>query len=752
VPRLPLPSPPRSGAARAGLAALLAGLALLACEPAPTLDAIRQQQASGDLAGSIEPLREFLAEHPDDAEARFLYGRALALTQRPGLATWSLRKAMEDPEWLLPAGTQLAYSALTARDFNTVVEVTGRMLEREPDHVAALLMRANAYAHWKKDPELALADAKRVLEIDPNRLEAYEPLILALADLDRRQEVGEALAESGRLLAAGGHTDEVLAWHCVTTAVFEEQNGEIERARETFARCLEEHPTSSDALWSAVKFHDAQREPERSLEILRSAFERAPESRPLRVAVAERLRAVGDAKGAEALLREAAQTETPHDPAAWVDLGKLRQSKGDHAGAAEAIGRAVELARPAGSLTPQLEFMYADALVLAGRLDDALEVAKGLGVPAQRAMIRARVAQSRRDPAGALHEFDEALRLWPDNPWGRYYAALAAEELGDFERAIEEYRYSIRIDADATDARVRAANLLLAESRPLLAIQVLTVGTEERALSLEGQLLFVRIQAMLGDMKRVHASLVRLAKTHPNWLGRAAVQAAEGVARRTGPDAAFDLLEAAPELDLTRPRHAAALQALVRFAHEAGRPSAAGSLVEAAVAAHPESGALQAVRGLQLELSDAPREAVRATYEGALELAPENPWALAGLGRLALADDPDGALGWFDRAAARDPADPEPKLGAARALAASGKAEPAAQRLDALLLAHPFEAEAAAERVRLDLERGAATAQTLERARRAVRFGGGDEARELLGRVEALHGEPVAATPGGKPG
>jgi tetratricopeptide (TPR) repeat protein len=726
-------------------------MALFGCEAADgdPLAAIRERQASGDLAGSIEPLREFLAEHPDDPEARFLYGRALALTQRPGLATWSLRKAMEDPEWLLPAGTQLAYSALTARDFNTVVEVTGRILEREPDNIAALLMRANAHAHWKKDPELALADAKRVLEIDPNRLEAYEPLILALVDLDRRQEVGEALAEAGRLLAATPQSEGVLAWHCVTTAVAEEQNGEIERARETFTRCLEEHPTSSDALWSAVKFHDAQREPERSLEILRSALERAPESRPLRVAVAERLRARGDAKGAEAMLREAA-TETPHDPAAWVDLGKLRQSKGDHAGAAEAIGRAVELARPAGSLTPQLEFMYADALVLAGRLDDALEVAKGLGVPAQRAMIRARVAQSRRDPAGALQEFDEALRLWPDNPWGRYYAALAAEELGDFERAVEEYRYSIRIDADATDARVRAANLLLAESKPLLAIQVLTVGTDERALSLEGQLLFVRIQAMLGDMQRVHASLVRLAKTHPNWLGRAAVQAAEGVARRAGPDAAFDLLEAAPELDLTRPRHAAALQALVRFAHEAGRPTAASSVVEAAVAAHPESGALQAVQGLQLELSGAPPEAVRAAYEEALELSPENPWALAGLGRLALAGDPDGALGWFDRAATRDPSDPEPKLGAARALAASGKAEPAAERLDALLLAHPFEAQAAAERARLDLGRGVATARTLERARRAVRFGGGDEARELLGRVEALHGEPVAATPPGK--
>ncbi len=82
---------------------------------------------------------------------------------------------------------------------------------------------------------------------------------------------------------------------------------------------------------------------------------------------------------------------------------------------------------------------------------------------------------------------------------------------------------------------------------------------------------------------------------------------------------------------------------------------------------------------------------------------------------------------------------------AARALVASGKLAQAEQRLDALLLEHPFEAEAAAERARLDLERGVATPRTLERARRAVRFGGGADALELLGRVHAQRNEPELA-------
>jgi tetratricopeptide (TPR) repeat protein len=133
---------------------------------------------------------------------------------------------------------------------------------------------------------------------------------------------------------------------------------------------------------------------------------------------------------------------------------------------------------------------------------------------------------------------------------------------------------------------------------------------------------------------------------------------------------------------------------------------------------------------------------VHAAYTRALELGPGNARALAGLGRLAVGGDPEVALDFFDRAAAADPADPDPKLQAARALITSGEFAQAEQRLDALLLEHPFDAEAAAERARLDLERGVATPRTLERAQRAVRFGGGADALELLSRVHAQRDEP----------
>jgi tetratricopeptide (TPR) repeat protein len=724
---------------------LLVCLAFTSCNEVDPLEAIRQQQAAGDYEGSVEPLRKLLATRPADPEANFLYGRALSFSQ-PNLAVWSLREAMTDPEWLVPAGAQLAFLALAGEDFNEVAEIAGRVLEREPENARVLMMRAYAYAHSKQNPELALADAKRVLELNPGAVEAYEPLILALLGLDRLEEASEALAEAGRLLAELGPGEDLLAWHCATTATFEQASKDLEQVRETWNACLAAHPTDLDVVSSAIDFYDAQGEPERSLEILRAALAGAPASRVFRTSLAQRLRVSGDVAGAEAVLREATRSEdTQLAAAAWLDLAKFRQALGEYGAAADALERVIERVRESGSVTPQLLFEYADALVLADRFDRALEVAEDLTVPAHRLLIRGRVAQERRDPARALEAFDEALKLWPDNPWARYYAALAAQELGDFERALEDFRNAVRIEPGATDARTRGAALLLAQGRPSEAFVVLKTALAEAPLEIEGLLLAMRLSGLLGDTTALADFLAMIETSHPSWAGQALAEAAEGLVQRAGLAVALDMLTTAPGVDFNDPRYAAALRAIVGFSHQIGEAAAPRAALQTILAAQPDSGAFQAIHGLDLELSGAPAEAVHVAYARALELEPQNTWALAGLGRLAVGDDPEAALGFFDRAAVADPSDPDSKLQAARALVASGKLEQAEQRLDALLLEHPFEAEAAAERARLDLERGIATPETLERARRAVHFGGGADALELLSRVHAQRDEPELA-------
>jgi tetratricopeptide (TPR) repeat protein len=726
-------------------AALLACVALGGCSPGDPLETARQRQARGDFTGSIEPLREVLAGNPEHPEANFLYGRALARTE-PNLSVWALSKAMQDPEWLVPAGLHLALLALTAEDFYDVEQVTGRILEHEPDNLKALMYRANGRAHSKRNPEGALEDAKRILEIDPEATEAYEPMILALLTLGRLDEARDKLAEAGRLAVELGRGDEVLAWHCVTTAMFEVESGLLEQAHETWLRCLDAYPTDPDVVTSAVEFYDARGERERALEVLRTARDADPTSRDLRNLLAARLSASGQIAEGEAVLREATGAEDPDAATlAWVDLAKFRLVLEEYGPAADAFEQAVRLQKEAVEPSAQLLFEYADALVLADRLDAAWEIAEELSLPAHRHLIRARVAQERGDPAGALEEFDEVLRLWPNNALARYYAARAAEALGNFKRAAEELRNAIRDDPAAADARTRYASLLLAEGDPVSALKVLQIAVDPAPLDPEGLMLAMRLSGTQGDNAKVAAYLETIQQSYPAWVGQGLAEAAEGLNRRGGPALAVSMLTTAPGIDFGHPRFVGALRALVRFANLAGASDEAKTAFEKVFAAHPDSSAFQAIRGLHLELSGAPPEAAREAYERALELAPANPWALAGLGRLSAAADPKAALDYFDRAAQADPKDPELKLAAAKTLVALGETDKAKQRLDALLLEHPYEAGAAAERARLDLEQGTVTPQTLERARRAVRFGGGADALDLLSRVHAQREEPELA-------
>jgi tetratricopeptide (TPR) repeat protein len=727
-------------------ACLLLGLALSGCAPADPLETIRERQAAGDYAGTVEPLRELLIERPHDAEVNYLYGRALVLTGQASLATWSLREAMGDADWLEPAGLELARAGLGTGDFNEVVEVTTRILEAQPEHTLALLLRAQAQAHWRSDPEAALADAERVLELEPEFIEAYEPRILALLALDRHAEAAEALAEAGRRLAESDAPDSSLAWHCSTTAIFSDEAGERERASETWLECLEKYPANPIVVANALQFYRARGDSERSLEVLRSAHEAAPDQRGFRTALAEGLRRTGAPADGEALLREATQVEDPRlAAAAWSDLAQYRHAMGEHTAAAEALARAIEWVREMEEPGPQILFRYADALVMAGQLARALEVAEDISVPAQRQLIRGRVAQERGQHVQALERFDEALRLWPNNPWARYYAALAAEKLGDFDRALEEYRYAIRISVGATDARTRAARLLVAQHQFLPAYQLIFLEVAKAPLEPEGELLSIYLMARVANPKQLQQELQTLGARDPARLPLALARGAEGAADAAGPGAALKLLRGAPNVDYTDPRAAPALRALVRFADAAGEPAVAQAHVDAALAAHPDASVLHELRGLHLELSGAQTDEARAAYTQAVALDAGNAGALAGLGRLALRTDPAQALAFFDRASAANPSDPRPRLAAARALRAAGRPEEATQRLDALLDEHPLEAEAASELVSLALEGGIVTPKTLEHARRAVRFGGGPEAYAQLSQVYARLDQPEQA-------
>ena len=52
----------------------------------------------------------------------------------------------------------------------------------------------------------------------------------------------------------------VLAWHCAATASLEQGEGEVEKARESWAGCLEQYPTDVGVVSGVMSFHDAHGE------------------------------------------------------------------------------------------------------------------------------------------------------------------------------------------------------------------------------------------------------------------------------------------------------------------------------------------------------------------------------------------------------------------------------------------------------------------------------------------------------------
>lgn len=718
-------------------------------DPAAQLDQIERQQAAGDMAGTLEPLRALLEKQPGDSRALYLYGRALALTGQPSLAEWSLREAMNDPEYLERAGMQLAFGDLRTGNLQEAIETTSKILEAEPDNVDVLVMRANAYAHSRMNHDRALEDVAHVQELAPDNVEILEPKIISLLGLERIDEAAEAIEELGRKIESSDvpGVAQMAAWHCATTALFADESDEKELADERWTGCLEKYPESPNVVTNGVQFYDERQDYDRSLEILRAAHAAAPDSRDFRVLLAERLRISGAADEAEKLLLSATETDVPQLAAgAWLDIVKHYQAVEDYGAAADAASRAVEIARQVGPLHPQLLFDQADALVIAGRLDQAEAVTHEMTLPAHREMILARIAQERGDDAKALEHFDEAFRLWPDNPWARYFAALAAEKLGDFDRAADAYRYSLRIAPEATDSRTRLARQTLDEGHPVDALMQIGVKSKESPLELEGELLMTRLFAQAGRAEQMRQRLLMFQAGSPQNLGRALAAAAEGARARGGAAVAVRMLRTAEKeslADFADPLQAPALKALVRYAAEAGELDDVRSTVRSALDAQPDSAEMRSAWGLWLELhGDA--DAAREAYAGALEASPDAVDALLGSGRLAA--DPAAALEWFEKAVAADPDGAEPARLAARALVDAGRAEEGEARFDALLADHPHDAEAAAAFVKLQLDRGVASDHTLERANRAVRFGGGAEALDLLARVHEQRGETQLAT------
>ncbi|MEE3329059.1 MAG: tetratricopeptide repeat protein [Myxococcota bacterium] len=718
---------------RLWLFALLLSFFQFGCGGPDLVQQARSLQASGRFEESLVPLRTLLAEGANDSEVDFLYGNALQGSGVPMMSIWALERAMGDPEWFERAGLLLASGAVMAKEYNLAIDVTDRLIEADPESAGAHVIRAMARVGTRRDYEGAIEDADRALELDPDAVKAEVARTIALLALDRIEEASEGLAVAEEYYASD-EVNQVEASHfCAAQVSFAMEKGESEEASEVLARCVESYANSQEIIGQAIEFYDGAGLYDKSIEVLEKAMAESPDVSDYRVGLVLRLEAAGRTDEALVLMEEATESEDPAQAAAALfDLAGYRLSNEDFDGAIEAYEKALEIVpRPSATRL----FTFADALIVANQLDRALEVADQMDVEPHKELVYGRVAHEREDYDVALDHFSKGLRLWPDNSVARYLAANAAVQLGDVERAIEEYRYAVRIDASTSDARIELAQLYMADGDLTSALQVIRHGTETpdaRSALLDLKIASTRAKRPIG----MPAHLAGFNQV-PGFIQQSALQMAEVTADESGPEAAVAFLEGL-SLDLEQPQNAPVLIELIRQLRVVGRSPDALALAHRVVALDPSLPSSHVALALALEDdTDA-----AAAFDRAIELNPVDTAALSGRARIAQAGgDEQEALRLYMLAADSEPWLTDSLWSAARILSVSGPPAEFQSALERILERDPYDGSAA-----LLLAQSMASAGENKRAlwlaRRAARFEASPESESLLKSLSVTPSTP----------
>ena len=230
---------------------------------------VRALQDVGQFQSSIDELREILTIAPDLPEANYRLGLALVQTGEPSRAVWPLQKASESEEYAITAGLLLASTHLQTKNYDEAVRAANRVLEVDPDRIAALRVRAMANLVGRKLDD-ALEDTERLKELAPDDYAVRALHATVLGDIGR---LDEAEKENAYVKKLGQESDDpnLRIRACLAPAVFaSEVLQDQEKAKPLYEDCARRNPTDLVTLNHIAGFFDKIGEPERATEMVRS--------------------------------------------------------------------------------------------------------------------------------------------------------------------------------------------------------------------------------------------------------------------------------------------------------------------------------------------------------------------------------------------------------------------------------------------------------------------------------------------------
>ena len=343
-------------------------------------------------------------------------------------------------------------------EFQKAAALLEQATRHEPNSFLAWFLLAYAYRS-DKQWERAEESAEKAIEIEPDRLPAYELLFeigyergdykMSRKVLDRtmRQESADAqywlrVADLHQLLAA----------KAPASALGKEQISAL------YERAGALQPDDPAVLARIADFHETSGNPRKSLEIYEQILKQAPDADHIRIKIAGTHVLLDEKKQAIGILEEVAMREPRRFPQIFMVIGDLYDELKDDE-------RALANYRSSLKANPDQLPPYLRIVLLEMRNKRTSEALKQLSVARDRFPTASSVSffyglaySDAKEYNRAVESFEEAQRMavtsspeMLDGVFYFYYGA-ALERNGQFDKAVEQFNKALEMNPDYADA------------------------------------------------------------------------------------------------------------------------------------------------------------------------------------------------------------------------------------------------------------------------------------------------------------
>jgi tetratricopeptide (TPR) repeat protein len=421
---------------------------------------------------------------------------------------------------------KLARLWLLVGQFDEARQVAERYLLRHPNHLPALVARANALAGLQNVGD-AIEQIEEAIQLDPAQSQLYSNL-------------GSLQARSGRL----------------------------SEAATAFKQAVTVEPASADARTALANFYMATGEPKLAEQELHEAVRLDPKALLAHRALAQLYLVTGRPADAGPHLKAIAElAKSPTSKVQLADFYLMSGKRDDGIKLLESM--TLETGGYWAARTRLAALAYSE-----GRREEAHKIVEEIlskGRYAQAILLKAKFLETEGKYPEALVEVRNALEVSPNLLAAHYMNGELYQRTGEWARAQQSYEHVLELNPRAGIAQAQLAKLELKQGRVDLSLEYAERAVRNAPADVAARVTLVRILVQQGNVRRAESELAVLARQFPDaaqvhtlrgnvlMLRRDFVPARRSYeeALRKSPES-FDALAGLVGLDVVTGRHAEA--------------------------------------------------------------------------------------------------------------------------------------------------------------------------------------------------